>query len=72
MTSVASVSEIPKAKSEAEVETLQAAQDSVLSDDQIAAQYRSQADRLSKEAAALRRQAEELVPKKATAKKTTK
>ena len=72
VTSVASVSEIPKAKSEAEVETLQAAQDSVLSDDQIAAQYRSQADRLSKEAAALRRQAEELVPKKATAKKTTK
>ena len=72
VTSVASVSEIPKAKSEAEVETLQAAQDSVLSDYQIAAQYRSQADRLSKEAAALRRQAEELVPKKATAKKTTK
>jgi len=36
----------------------------VLTDDKLAAQYRSQADRLSKEAAALRRQAEELVPTK--------
>ena len=53
----------------------------VLDDNTLASQYRSQADRLSKEAAELRRQAEELVPtkkavvkkpvtKKATAKKT--
>jgi len=42
-----------------------------LSDEDLAKSYRSQADRLSKEAAALRRQAEELVPtkKKPTAKK---
>jgi NCAIR mutase (PurE)-related protein len=45
----------------------------VLSDEVLAAKFRSDADRLSKEAAALRRQAEELVPtvKKATGKKTT-
>ena len=44
----------------------------VLSDDDLAKSYRSQADRLSKEAAELRRQAEELVPtkKKAAPKKT--
>jgi hypothetical protein len=44
----------------------------VLTDEQIAAKFRSDADRLSKEAAALRRQAEELVPtiKKASTKKT--
>jgi len=44
----------------------------VLSDDDLAKSYRSQADRLSKEAAELRRQAEELVPtkKKAVPKKT--
>ena len=43
-----------------------------LTDADLAAQYRSDADRLSKEAAALRRQAEELVPtKKKVVKKTT-
>jgi|TARA_B110000483_G_scaffold187284_1_gene221876 hypothetical protein len=43
-----------------------------LTDADIAAQYRSDADRLSKEAAVLRRQAEDLVPtKKKVAKKTT-
>lgn len=41
-----------------------------LSDADLAAQYRSDADRLSKEAAALRRQAEALVPTKKAAKKT--
>jgi hypothetical protein len=42
----------------------------VLDDNMLASQYRSQADRLSKEAAELRRQAEELVPtKKAVIKK---
>lgn len=35
-----------------------------LTDEELASQYRSQADRMSKEAAALRRQAEELVPTK--------
>jgi hypothetical protein len=43
--------------------------DSVLSDEDLAASYRSQADRLFKEAKALREQAEELVPTKK--KKTT-
>ncbi len=42
----------------------------VLSDDDLAKSYRSQADRLSKEAAALRRQAEDLVPTKKKAVKT--
>ena len=40
------------------------AQDGVLSDEQLAAQYRSQADSLFKEAKRLREQAEELVPTK--------
>jgi len=46
----------------------------VLTDDDLATKYRSDADRLSKEAAELRRQAEELVPtkKKRSAKKATK
>ena len=45
-----------------------APQEGVLSDDDLAKSYRSQADRLSKEAAQLRRQAEELVPTKKTSK----
>jgi len=47
--------------------------DGVITDDILAAQYRSQADALYKEAKALRAQAEDLVPtiKKKTAKKTT-
>ena len=44
-------------------------QSNVLTDEELAAQYRSQADALFKEAKALREQAEELVP---TKKKTTK
>lgn len=44
----------------------------VITDEQLAAQYRSQADALFKEAKALREQAEELVPtKKKSTKKTT-
>jgi len=43
--------------------------DGIMTDDDLAAQYRSQADALFKEAKALREQAEELVP---TKKKTTK
>ena len=47
------------------------ATDGVITDEQLAAQYRSQADALFKEAKALREQAEELVPtKKRTTKKT--
>ena len=47
--------------------------DGVMTDDVLARKFRSDADRLSKEAAELRRQAEELVPtkKKAVVKKTT-
>ena len=65
---VGSVNEIPQkantqvvAESQA-AETLQAPSDGVLSDADLAASYRSQADRLYKEAKALRAQAEELVP----------
>jgi len=48
------------------------AEDGVISDEALAKKFRSDADRLSKEAAELRRQAEELVPtkKKASTKKT--
>ena len=48
------------------------ADDGVITDESLAKKFRSDADRLSKEAAELRRQAEELVPtkKKAVAKKT--
>tara|TARA_B100000035_G_scaffold311337_1_gene320730 strand:+ start:688 stop:1311 length:624 start_codon:yes stop_codon:yes gene_type:complete len=46
-------------------------EEGVITDEQLAAQYRSQADALFKEAKALREQAEELVPtKKRTTKKT--
>ena len=49
------------------------AEDGVISDEALAKKFRSDADRLSKEAAELRRQAEELVPtkKKTATKKTT-
>jgi hypothetical protein len=66
---VASVNEISEPVAEPAV---QASDDGVLTDDQLAAQYRSQADSLFKEAQTLRKQAEELAPtKKATAKKKT-
>ena len=42
----------------------------IITDEMLAAKYRSDADRLSKEAATLRRQAEELVPTKKATKKT--
>jgi len=47
------------------------AQDGVITDDQLAAQYRSQADAMFKEAKRLREQAEELVPTKKKATKKT-
>jgi hypothetical protein len=65
---VASVNEIPAAKSEAPVRA-QAAQNEVLTDLDIAKSYRSQADAMYKEAARLRKQADELDPPK---KKVTK
>lgn len=52
--------------------TLEAPQNEVLTDDDIAAKLRSDADRLFKEAKALRAQAEDLSPtKRKTTKKTT-
>jgi hypothetical protein len=52
-------------------ETPAPATDGIITDEQLAAQYRSQADALFKEAKALREQAEELVPtKKKSSKKT--
>jgi hypothetical protein len=53
--------------------TTAVATDGVLTDEALAAKFRSDADRLSKEAAVLRRQAEELMPtvKKAIVKKTS-
>lgn len=56
---------------ESAVETETVAQDGVLSDEDLAAQYRSQADTLFKEAKRLREQAEELVPTKKKAKSKT-
>ena len=50
-------------------ETLVQPDQGVLSDDDLAAQYRSQADAMFKEAKALREQAEELVPAKKKAAK---
>jgi hypothetical protein len=64
---IASVNEIPA--SEPVSEAIQAPVNAVLTDEQIAAQYRSQADALYKEAKRLRDQAEELAP---TKKKTVK
>lgn len=61
-----STKETTKVSEETVVETTT---DTVLTDEQLAAQYRSQADALFKEAKALREQAEALVP---TKKKVTK
>jgi len=54
------------------ITTSEMAADGVITDEALAKKFRSDADRLSKEAAELRRQAEELVPtkKKASTKKT--
>jgi hypothetical protein len=56
----------------AETVSTSAVTDGVITDEALAKKFRSDADRLSKEAAELRRQAEELVPtkKKASTKKT--
>lgn len=59
---VATAGEVPTATTETAPAT--ATTDGVMSDEDLAASYRSQADRLFKEAKALREQAEELVPTK--------
>lgn len=67
---VGSVNEMAKATTPVVAESqtadikLQAPNDGVLSDEDLAASYRSQADRLYKEAKALREQAEQLAPTK--------
>jgi hypothetical protein len=70
-TEVATVKEVPQPSKTSTVSETQTAKVSnePLTDEDLARSYRSQADRLSKEAAELRRQAEALVPtkKKATA-----
>jgi hypothetical protein len=62
----------PTLSTEQVAASVSSSDDGVITDDILAAQYRSQADSLYKEAKALRAQAEELVPtiKKKTAKKT--
>jgi hypothetical protein len=68
---VATIKEVPQPNTTSTVSENQTAKvpDAPLTDEDLAKSYRSQADRLSKEAAELRRQAEALVPtkKKATA-----
>lgn len=81
ITEAGSVSEMPKTSlseknvvAEASAAKLEAPVDGVITDEQLAAKYRSDADRLYKEAKALRAQAEELVPttkKSKSAKATT-
>jgi hypothetical protein len=79
ITEAGSINEMPKTANpavvaEAKAANLQAPNDGVLTDADLAAKYRSDADRLYKEAKALRAQAEELVPttkKKTSAKATT-
>ena len=64
---VGTVNEMPattEVAAEADAARIQAPDDGVISDEQLAASYRSQADRMFKEAKRLREQAEELVPTK--------
>ena len=65
---VATVNEMPKTENsvlaEADAARIQAPNDGVISDEQLAASLRSQADGMFKEAKRLREQAEELVPTK--------
>ena len=70
-----SVNEMPKTspvQAEAQAARVQAPDNGVLSDEDLAASYRSQADRLYKEAKALRDQAEALVPTKKKSKASVK
>ena len=70
-----SVSNMPKTsnvQAEAQAARVQAPDNGVLSDEDLAASYRSQADRMYKEAKRLREQAEELVPTKKKSKASVK
>lgn len=67
VTEIATVTETPKSK----VEPLKAKENAVLTDQDIARSYRSQADALYKEAASLRKQADELDPPKKKASSKT-
>ena len=75
ITEAGSVSNMPKTspvQAEAQAARVQAPDNGVLSDNELAASYRSQADRLYKEAKALRDQAEALVPTKKKSKASVK
>ena len=75
ITEAGSVSDMPKASNvaaEAQAANIQAPDNAALTDEQLAASYRSQADRLYKEAKSLREQAEELVPTKKKSKASVK
>ena len=53
-----------KVQAEAQAANIQAPNNAAITDEQLAASYRSQADSMFKEAKRLREQAEELVPTK--------
>ena len=59
-------------QAEAQAARIQAPDNAALSDEDLAASYRSQADRMYKEAKRLREQAEELVPTKKKSKTSAK
>ena len=72
---VGTVNEMPKTtkvQAEAQAARIQAPDNAALSDEDLAARYRSQADRMYKEAKRLRDQAEELVPTKKKSKTSAK
>tara|TARA_Y200000002_G_scaffold365449_1_gene355398 strand:- start:34264 stop:34917 length:654 start_codon:yes stop_codon:yes gene_type:complete len=67
LTEAGSVNEMPattKVQAEAQAANIQAPDNAAITDEQLAASYRSQADSMFKEAKRLREQAEELVPTK--------
>tara|TARA_B100001057_G_C22857751_1_gene953341 strand:+ start:917 stop:1573 length:657 start_codon:yes stop_codon:yes gene_type:complete len=75
LTEAGSVNEMPattQVQAEAQAATIQAPDNAAISDEQLAASYRSQADNMFKEAKRLREQAEELVPTKKKSKASAK
>tara|TARA_B100000242_G_C43010194_1_gene469667 strand:+ start:699 stop:1352 length:654 start_codon:yes stop_codon:yes gene_type:complete len=67
LTEAGTVNEMPattKVQAEAQAANIQAPNNAAITDEQLAASYRSQADSMFKEAKRLREQAEELVPTK--------
>ena len=67
LTEAGTVNEMPattKVQAEAQAANIQAPDNAAITDEQLAASYRSQADSMFKEAKRLREQAEELVPTK--------